>query len=44
MSKIKIVSDSSSDVISISDVSYATAPLKIITDEKQYVDNAELNA
>ncbi len=44
MSKIKIVSDSSSDVISLPDVPYATAPLKIITDEKQYVDNAELVA
>lgn len=43
MSKIKIVSDSSSDVISLSDVSYETAPLKVITAEKQYVDNAELD-
>lgn len=43
MSKIKIVSDSSSDVISLSDVSYECAPLRIITAERQYVDNAELD-
>ena len=44
MSKIKIVSDSSSDITTLSDVSYATAPLKIITAEKQYTDDARLDA
>ena len=43
MSKIKIVSDSSSDIVSLSDVPYESAPLKIITDEKLYTDNAELD-
>lgn len=43
MSKIKIVSDSSSDIVSLSDVLYESAPLKIITDEKLYTDNAELD-
>lgn len=42
--KIKIVADSSSDVFSLSGVDFETAPLKIITDEKQYVDDAELDA
>lgn len=43
MSKIKIVSDSSSDITALSDVSYASAPLKIITAEKQYTDDKELD-
>ncbi len=42
--KIKIVADSSSDVFFIADVEFESAPLKIITDEKQYVDNDELDA
>lgn len=41
--KIKIVADSSSDVLSISEVAFASAPLKIMTAEKEYVDNAELD-
>lgn len=42
--KIKIVADSSSDVFSLADVEFETAPLKIITDERQYIDNEELDA
>ena len=42
--KIKIVADSSSDVFSLADVEFETAPLKIITDEVQYVDDDALNA
>ncbi len=41
--KYKIVSDSSSNILSFSKVPYATVPLKIITSEKEYVDNAELD-
>jgi len=38
----KIVTDSSSDVLSIADVELASVPLKIITTEKEYVDDKEL--
>ena len=41
--KYKIVSDSSSNILSFSKVPYATVPLKIITSEKEYVDNAALD-
>lgn len=40
---IKIVSDSSSDILKIEGVDFASAPLTIITDEKQYADNEELD-
>ena len=40
--KYKIVSDSSSNILSFSKVPYATVPLKIITSEKEYVANAFL--
>ncbi len=39
----KIISDSSSDIFSLSEVSFASVPLKIITDEKQYIDTPELD-
>lgn len=39
----KIVFDSSADILAIKHVDFASAPLKIITDEKQYVDDRELN-
>ncbi len=42
--KIKIVADSSSDVFTLADVEFETAPLKIITDEMQYIDNEALDA
>lgn len=35
-----IVSDSSSDLLELADVNYATVPLKILTDEKEYIDDA----
>lgn len=41
--KIKIVTDSSSDIISLSDIDFASAPLKIITAQKEYIDDAELD-
>lgn len=40
---IKIVSDSSSDIFNLSDVEYTSVPLKIITDEKEYIDTADLD-
>lgn len=39
----KIVSDSSSDLLNIDSVDFESVPLKIITDEREYVDNAELD-
>lgn len=39
----RIVSDSSSDLININSVPFASVPLKIITDKKEYVDNADTN-
>ena len=38
----KIVSDSSSDIFALDGVDYASVPLKIITDEKQYIDTPDL--
>lgn len=39
----KIVADSSSDVLTLTHVDFASAPLKIMTSEKEYVDDPELN-
>lgn len=39
----KIVSDSSSNLLHFSGVSYTTVPLKVITKEKEYVDDATLD-
>ena len=41
--KFKIVSDSSCDLKRIDGVAFESAPLKIITTEREYVDNAELD-
>lgn len=43
MRKIKIVSDSSGDIFEMSDVDYAYAPLKVITDEREFVDDESLD-
>ena len=43
ISDFKIVFDSSADIMSLKDVDFAIAPLKIITDEKEYVDDKKLN-
>lgn len=40
---IKIVADSSSDVTSLENVAFASAPLKIITSKKEYVDDEVLD-
>ncbi len=39
----KIVSDSSSDLLSIPQIPFESVPLKIITDQKEYVDNTYLD-
>ena len=44
MRHIKIIADSSADLIDLRDVDFASAPLKIITDEKEFVDDASLDA
>ncbi len=38
-----IVADSAADVLSLSDVHFTCAPLRIITAQKEYIDNAELD-
>ncbi len=43
MKKIKIVADSSSDVLRLNHVDFASAPLKIITAEREFVDDASLD-
>ena len=40
---IKIVADSSSDILDLTEVPFATAPLMIFTAEREFVDNAKLN-
>ena len=39
----KIVADSSADLHCLSDVDFESVPLKIITGEKEYVDNSDLD-
>jgi len=41
--KFKIVADSSADLLTLEEISYSTVPLKIITAQKEYVDDAQLN-
>ena len=41
--KFKIVSDSSADVLELSGVDFESVPLKIITDEREYVDDETLD-
>ena len=43
MLNCKIISDSSSDLLMLDDGAYACVPLKIITDDKEYVDDSGLN-
>lgn len=43
MNNIKIVVDSSSDLVALRQIPFASAPLKIVTDNKEYVDNTELD-
>ena len=43
MRKIKIVADSSANLLELKDIDFASAPLKIITDDKEFIDNESLN-
>ena len=44
MRTMKIVADSSANMISLDAVSFASAPLKVITDSCEFVDDAAANA
>ena len=41
--KFKIVSDSSSNVLTYSRMPFSCAPLKVVAGDKEYIDNPELN-
>ncbi len=41
--KFKIVADSSCNMLTFEGVDYATVPLKIVTDEREFVDDADLD-
>ena len=43
MRNVKIVADSSADVLKLERLAFAAAPLKIITDEREFVDDAQLD-
>ena len=43
MRNFKIVTDSSADLRTLDGVSFESAPLKVITDEREYIDNADLD-
>lgn len=43
MSKFKIIADSSADLSALTNIPFASAPLKIITADKEFVDDQNLN-
>ena len=43
MRKVKIVADSSANVLSLEKVPFAAAPLKVMTDEREFADDAALD-
>jgi DegV family protein with EDD domain len=43
LENVKIVADSSSDVLKMEGIPFASAPLKIVTAEKEYVDDENLD-
>lgn len=43
MRSIKIVADSSSDVLELENIDFASAPLKIITDGREFTDDSRLD-
>ena len=43
MRKIKIVADSSANILKLEKVAFAAAPLKVITDQKEFVDDETLD-
>ncbi|MBR6572437.1 MAG: DegV family protein [Clostridia bacterium] len=44
MRKIKIVADSSANILNLNNISFSAAPLKIITNELEFVDDEKLDA
>lgn len=43
MNSVKIVADSSANVLHLSNTAFGAAPLKVITDEREFVDDEALN-
>ncbi len=43
MRTVKIVADSSADLLNLDGVDFACAPLKVMTDEREFVDDTHLN-
>ena len=43
MRNVKIVADSSANVLQLQNIAFAAAPLKVITSEKEFVDDNSLN-
>ncbi len=43
MTPIKIIVDSSANLLALGDVPFAVAPLKILTDEREFIDDAALD-
>lgn len=43
LNEVKIIADSSADLPEITAVPFASAPLKIVTSEKEYIDNESLD-
>ncbi len=43
LENVKIVSDSSADVYSLESIPFSSAPLKIVTHEKEYIDDENLD-
>lgn len=44
MKTIRIVADSSANIVALNNIEFAAAPLKIITNEKEFVDDIALDA
>ena len=43
LSKVKIVADSSSDILGLDKIPFNSAPLKIIAGDREFVDDKDLN-
>lgn len=43
MRKMKIVADSSCDIFALKNVDFKSAPMKVVTDEREFVDDENLN-
>ena len=43
MRKLKIIADSSADILSLNDIDFTSVPLKIMTDKREFIDNEDLS-